>query len=412
MENLARRAVRDLEAGANLAILVVETAGRRVLAHVGSADFFDAGRQGQVDMIRAVRSPGSTLKPFIYAAGFDHLGLHPETVIADRPTRFGDYAPVNFDQRYRGDITVREALQLSLNVPAVTVLDRLGPARFADMIGDMGVGLRFDPRVGAPALPMALGGVGLSLGDLVTLFAGLADGGRFAPLRASETDPQRTPNRVLDEAAAWYVAAVLRDVPPPDGRVAVAGRRIAFKTGTSYGFRDAWALGFDGRFTVGVWVGRPDGGYGTGRTGGRQAAPLLYDVFDLLPPAAEPSAGPPAGVVQARTEDLPPPLRRFRTRDDMRAALVAPESVFEIAFPPDGATVEMAAAADGTAILSLRANGGRKPLRWLIDGRPLAGSPFKRAAAWTAATEGRVRITALDADGQTASAAVWISRSR
>jgi penicillin-binding protein 1C len=362
-------------------------------------------------MARAVRSPGSTLKPFIYAAGFEHLGLHPETLIADRPTRFGDYAPVNFDLRYRGDITVREALQLSLNVPAVAVLDRLGPDRFAAMVAEMGIALRFDPRVGEPALPMALGGVGLSLWDLTTLFAGLADGGRFAPLRVGEGDPQAAPVRVLDETAAWYVAAILRDVPPPAGRVAAAGRRIALKTGTSYGFRDAWALGFDGRFTVGVWVGRPDGGYGTDRTGGRQAAPLLFDVFDRLAPASVPSSPPPVGVLQARTEDLPPPLRRFRTREEMGVALLAPDAAFEIAFPPDGATVEMAAAADGTATLALRAAGGRKPLRWLIDGRPIAVSPFKRAASWTVATEGRVRITALDADGHSASADVWIAKA-
>ncbi len=411
LEEMARRAARGLEPGANLAVLVVETAGRRVLAHVGSADFFDTARQGQVDMTRAVRSPGSTLKPFVYAAGFEHLGLHPETLIADRPTRFGDYAPVNFDQRYRGDITVREALQLSLNVPAVAVLDRLGPARFAAMVAEMGIMLRFDPRVGAPALPMALGGVGLSLWDLTALFAGLADGGRFAPLRVAEGDPPAAPVRVLDETAAWYVAAILRGVPPPAGRVA-GGRRIALKTGTSYGFRDAWALGFDGRFTVGVWVGRPDGGYGSDRTGSRQAAPLLYDVFDLLAPDAEASGPPPAGVIEARTEDLPPPLRRFRTRGDIEIALLTPDSDFEIAFPPDGATIEMAADDDGTATLALRANGGRKPLRWLIDGRPIAVSPFKRAASWTAATEGWVHITALDADGHAASADVWISKVR
>lgn len=410
LENLARRAVRTLEPGANLAIMVVETAGRRVVAHIGSAEFFDAGRRGQVDMTRAVRSPGSTLKPFVYAAAFEVLGLHPETIISDRPMRFGDYAPVNFDQRYRGDITVREALQLSLNVPAVAVLDRLGPARFAGMIADMGGDLRFDPRVGAPGLPMALGGVGLSLWDLVTLFAGLADGGRFAPLRVAEADPQVDPVRRLDEVAAWYVAAILGDVPPPQGRVA-AGRRIAVKTGTSYGFRDAWALGFDGRFTVGVWVGRPDGGYGADRTGGRQAAPLLHDVFDLLPHGAPPMSAPPAGAVLARTDELPPPLRRFRTREQMGAAPFTPDTAFEIAFPPDGATVEMAAAGDRTATLSLRANGGRKPLRWLIDGRPIPVSPFKRAVSWTGAAEGRVRITALDADGHAASAEVWIARA-
>ncbi|MDX9861207.1 MAG: penicillin-binding protein 1C [Rhodospirillales bacterium] len=410
LEDLARRAAHVLEPGANLAIMVVETAGRRVVGHIGSADFFDADRRGQVDMTRAVRSPGSTLKPFVYAAAFEVLGLHPETIVADRPMRFGDYAPINFDRRYRGDVTVREALQLSLNVPAVAVLDRLGPARFAGMVADMGGTLRFDPRIGGAGLPMALGGVGLSLWDLVTLYAGLADGGRFAPLRVAEADPQADPVRLLDEVAAWYVADILGDVPPPQGRV-TAARRIAVKTGTSYGFRDAWALGFDGRFTVGVWVGRPDGGYGADRTGGRQAAPLLHDVFDLLPSGAPPVAAPPAGAVLARTDELPPSLRRFRTREQMDAAPFAPESAFEIAFPPDGATVETAADGDGKAPLSLRASGGRKPISWLIDGRPIAVSPFKREVLWTAAAEGQVRITALDADGHAASAQVWISHA-
>lgn len=415
LESLAGRAVAAFEPGANLAILVVETATRQVRAYVGSADFFDAGRLGQVDMVRAVRSPGSTLKPFIYAAAFERLGIHPETLIADKPMRFGDYAPINFDQRYRGDVTIREALQLSLNVPAVAVLDRLGPGRFAGLIEDMGATPRFDPRVKAAALPMALGGVGLSLWDLVTLYAGLADGGRFAPLRAGEVDPSVTPSRVLDETAAWYAAAILRDAPPPDGRMAdrfaTGGRRIALKTGTSYGFRDAWALGFDGHFTVGVWVGRPDGGYGTGRTGRSQAAPLLFDVFDRLPPEVDRPARPPAGVVQARNDDLPPPIRRFRSREDMLAALTAPEAAFEIAFPPDGATVELASGDDRPPTLSLRASGGRKPLRWLIDGRPLDTSPFKRTAAWTGRAEGKVRITVLDADGHAASSEVWIARA-
>ena len=137
----------------------------------------------------------------------------------------------------------------------------------------------------------------------------------------------------------------------------------------------------------------------------------LHDVFDLLPAAAPAAAGPPAGVVLARTNELPVPLRRFRAREEMAASPVAADNSFEIAFPPDGATVELAAADDGTTPLSLRARGGRKPLRWLIDGRPIPVSPFKRGAAWTDAAEGRVRITALDADGHAASAEVWISRA-
>ncbi len=412
LQDLVGRAAERLEPGANAAVLIVENARRRVIAHVGSAGFLDAARKGQVDMTRAVRSPGSTLKPFIYAAAFDELNLHPETLITDSPQRFGDYAPLNFDQRFRGDVTLREALQLSLNVPAVAVLDRLGPSRFARLLERMGPQLRFDPRVRAPALPMALGGVGLSLEDLVTLYSGLAAGGSFKPLRFTETDAEEPAQRVIGEAAAWYVREILRNAPGPRGRLAARyaanGRHIAVKTGTSYGFRDAWAIGFDADYTVGVWVGRPDGGFGTGRTGQRQASRLLHDVFDLLPAGDGGREAPPADVLVARTADLPPPMRRFRGRAGTALARLGEESDFAISFPPDGATVEVPD--DGFAALTLQASGGRKPLRWLVDGRPVASPPFKRSAVLRAPGAGQLRVTVLDADGRTASARAWIAR--
>jgi penicillin-binding protein 1C len=411
---LARRHLSRLENGATIAALVVDNSSLEVRAYLGSADFLDSGRNGQVDMVRAVRSPGSTLKPFIYGIAFDLLGVHPETLISDRPTRFGDYAPVNFDRRYRGDVTVREALQLSLNVPAVAVLDRLGATRFARLVGNAGMTFHLDPKLKRPALPMALGGVGVSLWDLVTVYAGLARGGAVAPLRLTDTDPAGPDNRLLSEAAAWYLTSILEGTPPPTSRMAArhtAGwRRIAMKTGTSYGFRDAWAIGYDRDHTVGVWIGRPDGGFGSGRTGHVKASPVLYDIFDLLPATGEPFAPPPPdGVLLARTDQLPAPMRHLGRRDAM---VKAAADGFDIAFPLDGAVLEVRDTGHGLAGLQLRASGGRRPLRWLIEGRPIPSAPFRRSVLWSPDGEGQARITVVDAAGRTATTRVWLRRGR
>ena len=414
IEDLAARFAAGLETGANLAVLVVENDTRKVRGYVGSAGFLDTARHGQVDMVRAVRSPGSTLKPFIFAAAMDAFAIHPETLIADKPMRFGDYAPVNFDQRFRGEITVREALQFSLNVPAVAVLDRLGAAHFAGLLEKAGARLHFDPRVRAPALPMALGGVGLTLWDLAGIYAGLANGGQFAPLRLRKTDAVPPDTVVFSRPAAWYVAEILRGAPGPRGRIAArhaaTQRRIALKTGTSYGFRDAWAIGFDEGHTVGVWVGRPDGGFGTARTGRLEAAPLLFDVFDLLPRVdSAVESTPPEGIIVARNADLPAPMRKFQTGKRLTVALTDGTGEFEVSFPPPGSTVELGADKDGAVSLRLRAHGGRKPVRWLVDGRPIASKPFKRTAYWSGTNQGRISITAIDRDGRVASSDVWIT---
>ncbi len=402
-EAVARRHLARLETEASIAILVVENETRKVRAYVGSGDFLNARRLGHVDMVRAARSPGSTLKPFIYGLAFDHLTLHPETLVDDRPMRFGDYAPANFDNRYRGAVTVREALQLSLNVPAVAVLDRLGPGRFQRLLTGTGAAFRFDKRAERAGLALALGGVGVSLWDLTALYAGVASGGEFVPLRVrdGETAP---PKRMISASAAWHLDRILRGAPPPDGRLlarhTAKWRDIGLKTGTSYGFRDAWALGWDDGHTVGVWVGRADGGFGTGLTGGKNAAPALYDVFDVLPDAGPGKSGPPEGALAAdKTEDLPPPFRRFRHR-----GWAFMEDGPEILFPPDGAVVEFAR---GDA-LRLEARGGRRPLTWLVDGRPLASSPVRRDASWSPGGAGRSRITVLDGSGRAATAGVWL----
>src|SRR6266436_3668104 len=314
IEALLRREVVGLDSEASLAAVVVDNRDRRVLAYVGNADFASVTRRGALDMARAVRSPGSALKPFIYAMGFDRLIIHPETVLEDRARYFGDYAPSDFDGRFQGEVTAREALQYSLNLPAVAVLDRLGAGRFTAALGAAGIRLRLPEPAVEPGLAVALGGAGITLADLARLYAALANGGEVAPLRYRASDPAISGAAIFGQLAAWYVNDVLAEAPPPPGVLPAEvrrGRRLSFKTGTSYGYRDVWAIGYDAEVTVGVWAGRPDGTPMPGRSGRLTAAPVLFKIADLLGPSQLQRKWPPApsGALLVGRNDLPPRLR-------------------------------------------------------------------------------------------------------
>jgi penicillin-binding protein 1C len=365
-------------------------------------------------MVRAIRSPGSTLKPFVYGLAFDDLIIHPETMIVDAPMRFGDYAPQNFDHRFHGEMTAREALQLSLNVPAVALLSRVGPARFANLFKEAGLPLAFPDGDNTPGLPIVLGGVGTSLQDLVTLYAGLADGGQVRPLRFAPGDPVSVVHKIVSPVAAWYLTRILSDTPPPPSWLAGGNRAraplVAYKTGTSYGFRDAWAIGYTKDYTVGVWVGRPDGSFSTGRMGRDTAAPVLFAVFDQLPNRSLPQDPAPAGAILASNTELPPALRHFDAGPEPfglpRAALDRQGP--QILFPVNGTTVAMPH--QGTALddLELQASGGSLPLTWLVNGKRIGSTPFRRQAQWLPDGPGQVQITVIDGAGHTASSAVWL----
>ncbi len=414
LQALALRRQLGLEAGATLAILVTENTTRAVRAYVGAGDFFDDASRGQNDMVRAIRSPGSTLKPFVYGLAFDDLVIHPETIITDRPTRFGDYAPQNFDHRFHGEMTAAEALQLSLNIPAVALLQRVGPARFAGLFAAVGLPLHLPDPLQAPGLPIVLGGVGTSLEDLVTLYASLSDGGLVKPLRFTADAKLAAGKRLVSPVAAWYLTRILSDTPPPPSWLAGVNRAraplVAYKTGTSYGFRDAWAIGYTADYTVGVWVGRPDGSFSAGRMGRDAAAPILFAVFDQLPVRVMPPAPPPAGAILAATADLPEALRRFGpdlTPFGLPQANGGKDAL-SIAFPVDGSTVELPKATAGLKSLPLDASGGALPLTWLVNGRRVDSAPFRREAEWLPDGPGAARVTVIDRAGHAASSEVWL----
>jgi len=275
------------------AVLVVENANLAVRAYAGSADFFAADRAGQVDMISATRSPGSTLKPFLYAFALEDGLIHSESLLSDVPRDFSGYQPSNFSDTFNGPVSAREALQRSLNVPAVDLLDHYGATRFAARLRQAGVKLELGDA--SPNLALILGGAGVSLEDLVAAYAGLANGGFAGPLNFTSFAAKQ-PTRFVDAGAAWIVRNILEQQNPPgfsntfDTR---ANQRLAWKTGTSYGFRDAWAIGFNDTFTVGVWVGRPDGTPSPGSYGAATAAPLLFAVANSLPNANAWKSRPP-----------------------------------------------------------------------------------------------------------------------
>lgn len=275
----------DLPARTSAALLVIDNQSLEALAYVGSVAFADKERLGHVDMVRAWRSPGSTLKPFLYGLALDDGLIHSESLLVDAPQAFGDYRPGNFDQAFNGPVSAADALRLSLNVPAVDLLDRVGPKRFDARLANAGIRLRW-PGGGAPNLAMILGGTGARLEDLVGAYAALQRGGVAGRVRYETASP-RIERRLLSPGAAWIVREVLEANPRPGSAVDTfdpGGRpRVAWKTGTSYGFRDAWALGATRRHTVGVWVGRPDGTPLPGQYGAITALPLLFQVMDSLP---------------------------------------------------------------------------------------------------------------------------------
>jgi penicillin-binding protein 1C len=401
LEELGRERARALGPDISVAILAVDHATGEVLARVASADYFDTRRAGQVDMTSAVRSPGSTLKPFIYGLGFEDGLIHPETLVEDRPIRFGGYAPENFDLNFQGTVTVRRALQLSLNVPAVAVLDRVGASRFAARLEQAGASFVLPPGE-VPGLAIGLGGVGVTLNDLVALYAGLARLGTTLQLteRRANGEAEATARRLLDPAAAWYVGNILLGTPPPEN--AGAGR-IPFKTGTSYGYRDAWAVGFDGKRTIGVWVGRPDGAPVSGLVGRVVAAPILFDAFARAgKPAPLPAA--PRGVLAAATSKLPPPLQR------LRAGLLAVESTepqLRIMFPPNGARLELASDGAGKPDpIAVKVTGGNGPLTVLVNGVPAPAAAGQRNLSFEPEGPGFVRVTVMDGRGATDSVVV------
>ncbi len=402
LQSLASERAATLSESVSVAILVADHETGEILASVGSSGLFDERRDGFVDMTRAVRSPGSSLKPLIYGLAFE-LGLaHPETLIDDRPVDFAGYAPEDFDRTFRGTVTVRRALQLSLNVPAIELLEAVGPARLVARMRRAGADPLL-PDISPPGLAIGLGGVGVTLTDLVAIDAAIAHGGFAVPLTLDADRPLaiHAPVKVLDARAAWYVTSILAGAPGPD---IVSPGSIAFKTGTSYGYRDAWAVGFDGRDVIGVWVGRPDGAPVPGLIGIDAAAPILMDAFARLGETTPLPPAPP-GILQATSASLPAPLRRFRSPN---ATHVAAADMPEITYPPRGVRVDLGIKDGDPMPLVLKARDGSPPYMWFVDGAPIGTASFGGTLTFAPRGPGFVDLMVIDAHGSSATTSAYL----
>jgi penicillin-binding protein 1C len=408
LEAVAKEAAGRLGPKVSVAMIMADAHTGDIIGEVGSADYFDSSRAGWIDMTRILRSPGSTLKPFIYGLAFEQGFVSQETIIEDRPADFFGYRPRNFDMTYQGDVSVREALQLSLNVPAVRLLDAVGPTQLMVRFRRGEVRPVLPPNE-TPGLAIGLGGVGITLHDLVQLYAGLANRGK--PVRIGD-GIQDQPSEIdgeplLEPVATWNVTDILSDIIAPAGSKQLG---IAYKTGTSYGNRDAWSIGYDGAHVLGVWVGRPDNGAVPGLAGYVSAAPILFEGFAKSGVAITPFPRAPLGAVHIAATDLPISQRRFSLTSAGLLATSSREPSPQIVYPPEGARVDLGAESGASPLmpLALKLQGGRAPFRWLANGKPLPELSRRRTNQWVPDGAGYSTLTVIDAVGRAASVRVFV----
>lgn len=388
LETLLQATAKTFSREQTAAVLIVDNHTHEIIAYAGSALPMDTSRLGYVDMVRAIRSPGSTLKTLIYGLAFDEGWLKPTSIMHDRPRQFGSYTPTNFADSFHGDVTIAEALQRSLNIPAVITLERLGPEKFLQWLHEAGIVLHLPPTHQRASLAIALGGVGIRLYDLVVLYSAVASGGLLSPLKSVSQEEAATSQRLFSEAAAQQITRILRGIPPPPGFSPKGGdlnSPIAFKTGTSYGYRDAWSIGYSRRYTVGVWVGRADGTPVPDQMGRDTAAPLLFRTFALVEP--QPSWG-----------DWDQTTNHFHDSRPLE------KEALTITFPFNKSTL----LANNDLPVILTAQGGHPPYTWLINGIPVAIGQTEPKATWNIPSLGSFDIVIIDKNGQSSQTQVKV----
>jgi len=378
-----------------IAMLIVQNSNSSIVAYLGSHDRFSSRVSGFVDMVRSIRSPGSTLKPFIYALAFDKHLIHPYSIIIDKESRFGDYMPHNFSNRYSGEVTVAYALQKSLNIPAVKVLYRVGVGDFVDRLESI-VGRVHIPK-GRATLPIALGGLGLSLWQLTQLYVTLANYGVSSPLHYLPSSQSQKLSRFCDAKSAKMTTAILRELQPPDGFINRNGR-IAYKTGTSYGYRDSWTIAYSSDYTVAVWVGKPNNATQSQLTGRSIAAPLAFEAFSLLDSLK--SISDWSWRSNFISHNPPKALRYFNKRDHFED-----RDRLKFVYPRRDSRYRSAGCSE--TLVDIKIDRGKKPYYWYIDDTPM---DINRSYTTLPFDYGSHTITIIDSSGDKISRDIWVDR--
>jgi len=417
VESMVLDRIGLLPPSVSAAVLVMDNDSLEVVAYVGSADFTDARRAAHVDMVQAIRSPGSTLKPFLYAQALDAGLIHSESLLMDAPLSFNGYSPGNFQAAFAGPVSVSQALQRSLNVPAVDLLDRIGPSAFAARMMAAGVPLQL-PDGATPNLSLILGGGGTTLEALVGAYRSLARAGLAGQPRLDPAAP-RVESPMMSAGAAWIVRDILEGGGHPDRPftdVGRSGRRLAWKTGTSFGFRDAWTVGVTDTWTIGVWIGRPDGTPNPGFFGAGIAAPLARDVALAVPDRPGTVRAMPDSVQAAHTcwplgvlwdPAAPEPCQERRSawlldgtapptfasyaqavRAPLRLRGAVSGSVLRPV--PGAATIE----------LTLDVQGAAGEVWWLVNGTVVGKTDKRQSFTLSLARNGLHTVTAMDRYGR------------
>lgn len=275
----------------NAAVIIINNKTHEVSAYVGSPDFKDRNHYGEVDGVQALRSPGSTLKPLLYGLCFDAGFITPKTVVEDVPLNIGGYAPENYDLNFRGNVTAEEALKNSFNIPAVELLNQLGVKNFINKLAVAGFNSAWQNRR-KEGLSLILGGCSVRLDELVALYSSFANDGKYYPLQWIVNDSLRSTTvskqgvKILSPGADFMLTQILSTLHRPDLPNAYDEAenipKIAWKTGTSYGRKDAWSVGYNKTYTIAVWIGNFSGEGVPDLSGASVATPLLFQLFNSI----------------------------------------------------------------------------------------------------------------------------------
>lgn len=393
LERWLKEKSHTLPKDTTIALLVVKNSDSSVQAYLGSHDRFSSRVTGFVDMVQAIRSPGSTLKPFIYALGFEKHFIHPNSVIVDQETLFGDYMPHNFSYKYSGEVTVAQALKQSLNIPAVKVLQKIGVEDFLSRLRSYVKDI-YIPKNRA-SLPIALGGAGLSLWSLTDLYVGLANGGEAKHIHYFPHNEGAEVKRLTDAKSSKMITAILREVTPPQSFIN-RNNMIAYKTGTSYGYRDNWSIAYTKEYTIALWAGKPNNATQFKRTGRMVAAPLVFEAFALLESIRRVHSW--QWQSNYLGDSVPAGLKYFDEREVESA-----REKLSLIYPRDNSRFKNAGCGD--TLIEFKIEQGTPPYSWYVDDTPREISktditlPFERGAH---------TITIIDSKGDTIHTNIWV----